>query len=138
MNSEKSQRDKKSIRNTLVVGGLLIAAFVVYYFMYATPRPLEHPTLISAEQSVVLSPQVGLGQQLTSTYCADCHATGPSGESPNPSAPHFRDLHQRYDVALLSEALVEGLYTHPDMPEFEFDPEQAEAIISYIKTLQSE
>lgn len=81
--------------------------------------------------------QIAMGLALVTTYCADCHATGASGDSPLETAPPFRELHNRYDVALLAEALVEGLVTaHPAMPEFEFDPDQAEAIIVYLESLE--
>lgn len=80
---------------------------------------------------------VGDGHALVTMYCADCHATEAVGDSPLPAAPRFRELHLRYDVELLGEALVEGIVTHPQMPEFEFDPEQAEAIIAYLKSLES-
>lgn len=80
---------------------------------------------------------VKAGHDLVATYCSDCHATEATGASPLPAAPLFRDLHQRYDVEFLSEALVEGIVTaHPEMPQFEFDPEQAAAIIAYLKTLE--
>lgn len=80
---------------------------------------------------------VAEGRALTETYCSDCHAIGPDGESPHPQAPPFRTLHERYDVADLAEGLVEGLVSgHPDMPEFEFDPAQAEAIVEYLETLE--
>lgn len=77
------------------------------------------------------------GQALVEMYCTDCHATGTTGESREPAAPPFRELHSRYDVEFLNEALVEGLVTgHEMMPEFEFDPGQAEAIIDYLKSLE--
>ena len=80
---------------------------------------------------------VQTGGALVEMYCSDCHATGPSGASRLPAAPPFRELHRRYDVEHLAEALVEGIVTaHPEMPEFEFDPEQANAIIAYLKTLE--
>ncbi len=62
---------------------------------------------------------------------------GPTGDSPLAQAPHFRDLYLRYDVQDLSEALVEGIVTaHPEMPQFEFDPDQAAAIVAYLETLE--
>lgn len=77
------------------------------------------------------------GHDLVTMYCADCHATETAGQSPLPTAPQFRDLHLRYDVEFLSEALVEGIVTaHPEMPQFEFDPDQAASIIAYLKTLE--
>jgi mono/diheme cytochrome c family protein len=77
-----------------------------------------------------------LGRSLVSTYCSVCHAIERGGDSPHPAAPPFRTLHERYDVDLLNEALVEGLVSgHPDMPEFAFDPYEASSIIAYIKSL---
>ena len=81
--------------------------------------------------------QVEAGRALVTLYCADCHAVAATGESPLAIAPHFRDLHLRYDVEFLSEALVEGIVTaHDEMPEFEFDPDQAAAIVAYLKSLE--
>lgn len=77
------------------------------------------------------------GRALVETHCSRCHATGDAGESPLAAAPKFRDLQFLYDVAFLSEALVEGIATaHPDMPQFQFDPFEAEAIIAYLKSLE--
>ena len=77
------------------------------------------------------------GHALVTMYCADCHATEATGDSPLAIAPRFRDLHLRYDVEFLSEALVEGIVTaHPEMPQFEFDPDQAAAIVAYLKSLE--
>lgn len=80
---------------------------------------------------------VAAGHALVQMYCTDCHATESAGESPLPTAPRLRDLYLRYDVELLGEALVEGIVTaHPEMPQFEFDPVQAQAIILYLKSLE--
>lgn len=77
-----------------------------------------------------------LGRELVETYCGACHNIEATGDSPHEAAPPFRTVHERYDVEWLSEGLVEGLVSgHPDMPEFEFDPIQAEAIVAYIKSL---
>ncbi|MBO0902135.1 c-type cytochrome [Jiella sonneratiae] len=77
------------------------------------------------------------GQQLVEANCSRCHAVARTGDSPNPRAPAFRTLSQRYPVAELEEALVEGISTgHPQMPEFAFDPTEAAAIIAYLKSIQ--
>jgi mono/diheme cytochrome c family protein len=77
-----------------------------------------------------------LGRSLLKVYCAGCHSIEFAGASPHPGAPPFRTLHEKYDVELLSEALVEGLVSgHPDMPEFAFDPQEAAAIVAYLKWL---
>lgn len=91
-------------------------------------------SLVAAQDDAVKQ-----GHELVTMYCTDCHATEMTGESQFATAPRFRDLHLRYDVEFLSEALVEGIVTaHPEMPQFEFDPDQAAAIVAYLKTLDPE
>ena len=121
----------------------LIALFVANPF--ATVEAQTETTTAQSAAPAEPAPPAGgdtaaiiLGGELTTLYCADCHATGRTGESKLPIAPKFRDLHKRYDVELLEEALVEGIVTaHPTMPEFEFDPDQAEAIVRYLKSLEN-
>lgn len=37
----------------------------------------------------------------------------------------------------LEEALAEGIYVgHPDMPVFRFEPDEVEALIDYIQSIQ--
>ncbi len=77
------------------------------------------------------------GATLARTHCARCHAVGRDGASPLGVAPPFRELHTRYPVENLGEALTEGIRTgHPSMPEFRFDPDEAEALIAYLKSLE--
>ena len=81
--------------------------------------------------------QVQQRETLARTNCARCHAIGRLGTSPLQEAPPFRELHTRYPVENLGEALAEGIRTgHPSMPEFRFDPDQAEALIAYLKSLE--
>jgi cytochrome c len=78
-----------------------------------------------------------VGQKLVQANCASCHAVGRVGESPLRIAPPLRDLHKRYAVENLAEALAEGIVAgHPTMPEFRFDPDQVGHIITYLKTLE--
>lgn len=77
------------------------------------------------------------GKRLALTYCAKCHAIDKVSPSPFKPAPPFRDLHKRYPVDTLQEALGEGLVTgHPAMPEFRFDPDQVGDFIAFLKTLE--
>ena len=77
------------------------------------------------------------GEALLSSNCSRCHAISTTGESPNPKAPHFRDLDQRYPIDSLAEALAEGIRTgHPQMPEFVFAPDEVDSIIAYLKSIQ--
>lgn len=109
------------------LGGLLVAAIAAgaaYVAFYRTSDP--RPTAQQAR-----------GHELVEFFCARCHAVETTGASPLPAAPPFRILHERYDVSFLDEALVEGIVTsHPDMPEFTFEPDEADAIIAWLKTLE--
>lgn len=79
-----------------------------------------------------------LGADLVSRNCGMCHATGRTGASALAQAPAFRDLHRRYAIEALSEALAEGILTgHPSMPEFRFTPAEIAAIIDYLQSIQS-
>ena len=81
--------------------------------------------------------KVARGRTLAQANCARCHAVGRLGASPLPEAPPFRELHRRYPVEDLAESLAEGIRTgHPGMPEFRFDPDQVDALIGYLKSLE--
>ena len=81
---------------------------------------------------------VAQGKALVEANCARCHAIGATDTSNHPDAPAFRTLSQRYPVDQLTEALAEGISTgHPDMPEFIASPQQIDAILAYIGSLQS-
>ena len=77
------------------------------------------------------------GRQLARQNCSVCHAIDRASPSPLTLAPPFRDLHRRYAVENLAEALAEGISTgHPTMPEFRFDPDQIDDFITFLKTLE--
>lgn len=77
------------------------------------------------------------GQTLVAQNCASCHAIGRSGESPAPEAPPFRTLSQNYRVNTLEEALAQGISVgHPAMPNFEFSPNDVDAVIAYLESIQ--
>lgn len=93
--------------------------------------------ILSAAPAWAWDRPVRQGETLARTNCARCHAVGRVGESPLRAAPPFRDLHTRYPVEDLAEALTEGIRTgHPSMPEFRFDPDQAQDLIAYLKSLE--
>mgnify|MGYP001184922356 FL=1 len=77
------------------------------------------------------------GKIIAEERCARCHAIGPADESRLPEAPAFRELHQRYPVEHLAEALAEGIEVgHKAMPEFVLDPNEIDALLAYLKTLE--
>jgi len=82
---------------------------------------------------------VSHGKALVETNCARCHAVGKTDKSTHPDAPAFRTLSQHYPITDLEEALAEGISTgHPDMPEWVASPEQIDAIVAYIQSLQKQ
>ena len=61
-----------------------------------------------------------------------------SGDSPNPDAPPFRTLSSKYPVSDLAESLAEGIVSgHPEMPIFVFMPNDVDAIIAYLESIQT-
>jgi len=83
------------------------------------------------------SESVALGRSLAARNCGMCHALDRTGPSPNPQAPPFRALGDRFDVELLGEGLATGILTeHPAMPEFRFEPYEVVAIVRYLRSIQ--
>jgi mono/diheme cytochrome c family protein len=81
--------------------------------------------------------QVQRGKTFVGANCATCHAVGRIGESPLAVAPAFRELHTKYPVEDLGEALAEGITTgHPTMPQFELEPDQITDVLAYLKSLE--
>jgi mono/diheme cytochrome c family protein len=76
------------------------------------------------------------GQEIAQHLCARCHAIGPEGQSPHPSAPPFRTIVAKGHPENLEEALGEGIVVgHADMPQFQFTPRDVGALIAYLKSL---
>lgn len=77
------------------------------------------------------------GRALAERHCRSCHATGAHDESLAPEAPAFRHLSRNYRVDSLEEALAEGISVgHPAMPQFEFAPDDVDALIAYLQSVQ--
>jgi mono/diheme cytochrome c family protein len=77
------------------------------------------------------------GLALARANCERCHSVDRYTPSRLPIAPPFRELHKRYPVESLSEALAEGIVTgHPTMPEFRFEPDQIGDFIAFLKSLE--
>lgn len=77
------------------------------------------------------------GRVLARENCARCHSIDRYTQSPLKIAPPFRDLHRRYPVETLAEALAEGIDTgHPSMPMFRLEPDQISDLLSFLRTLE--
>lgn len=94
--------------------------------------PLLAVAPAAAEESLV-----DKGLVLAVESCARCHAIADERESPHADAPPFRTLSENYPVEALAEALAEGIVSgHPDMPELVFEPDQVDALIAYLESVQ--
>lgn len=81
---------------------------------------------------------VASGLEIAEIHCAACHAVGASDESAQAGAPAFRYLSRRYPLENLEESLAEGIVTgHDGMPEFAFAPEDIDAFLGYLTTIQA-
>ena len=77
------------------------------------------------------------GTHLAQANCSNCHSIDKVSPSPLPIAPPFRELHGRYPVERLEEALGEGIVTgHQNMPEFRLAPDQIGNFIAFLKSLE--
>lgn len=108
----------------------LISGLVLLGAMAAGARAQD------AEDAVVARLERGLA--IAAENCSACHAIGLDDESPTRANENtaFRQLHERYPIAMLEEAAKTGLISgHDEMPEFQFEPEDAEALLAYIDSL---
>ena len=78
------------------------------------------------------------GQRLAQRDCGGCHGVAARDQSPNPDAPPFRLLGQRYDVAGLDAALRGGMLVgHPRMPMIVLDEDEIADLSAYVKSIQA-
>jgi cytochrome c len=93
--------------------------------------------LTMTNAALALTPAEQRGRNFVVTNCSRCHAVDKVSPSPLKIAPPLRDLHRKYPIETLQEALAEGISTgHPTMPEFRLDPDQINDVLSYLKTLE--
>jgi mono/diheme cytochrome c family protein len=77
------------------------------------------------------------GRQLAEKMCAHCHAIGKWQRSPLAGAPPFRQLEPRVDFDELQQRLQDGVISgHPAMPMFIFSPQEARALVIYLRAIR--
>ena len=80
---------------------------------------------------------IGQGEVMAEALCARCHAITREDESAHREALPFREISWKYPVESLAEPLAEGIMVgHPDMPEWQFEPNDIDAILAYIESIQ--
>lgn len=94
-------------------------------------------TLMLPTAALAITPAEQRGKNFVVTNCSRCHAIDKVSPSPLKIAPPFRELHRKYPIETLQEALAEGISTgHPTMPEFRLEPDQINDVLSYLKSLE--
>jgi cytochrome c len=112
------------------IGLLLVASACVGI----ASAPLAQP----ATSNPHFQASIEMGQQIVTQKCQSCHAIGATDVSIDPRAPPLRTLSERYPIDSLAEAFGEGILVgHSNMPEFELEPAQIEALLAYIKSIQA-
>lgn len=101
--------------------------------MAAACQTAEDPPAAPAPEPALLAE----GQAIATGLCAACHAVSVDDESTYPDAPPLRRLSQTYPVRALEEALAEGIMVgHPDMPPFQLEPDDIDALLTYLESIQ--
>ena len=78
------------------------------------------------------------GRAIAEAQCSSCHAVGEYGPSPNLAAPPLRTVLSRYRADVLEEELINGIRVSHPMPDFQFNPQGADALIAYLETIQEQ
>ncbi|WP_324132911.1 c-type cytochrome [Bosea sp. (in: a-proteobacteria)] len=77
---------------------------------------------------------VAIGKQLAQRHCGGCHAIEASGASPNPKAPPFPLIAERYPGDNPAPVLIDGtVVRHPGMPEFNLIEHETDGLVAYIR-----
>ncbi|MEZ5959321.1 MAG: c-type cytochrome [Hyphomonadaceae bacterium] len=115
---------------------LMAAAAVVLASCAAHEEAAPDPAVASV--GAELDALASSGRDIAEAQCAACHAVGEYGASPNPDAPVFRTIFQRYRADVLEQELIEGIRVSHPMPEFQFNPQGTDALIQYLRSIQGE
>lgn len=78
------------------------------------------------------------GRAIAQHECGACHGLDYATRSPRKDAPPFRSIGRRYRFPVLQEELIEGVKLgHPDMPRFQLPPQGVDALIAYLRDIQT-
>ncbi len=90
-------------------------------------------TVTAEEKRTLADDSFARGQSLVEQNCSGCHSIGITGQSPNPIAPPFRQLSERFPIDALQETFITTIDTgHPGMPVFQASQQQIDDILEYI------
>jgi mono/diheme cytochrome c family protein len=116
----------------------LLVSTVMGLFLAASAAPDHAPAPTAGDEADASALLVADGREIAQTQCAACHALEGGGASPLPEAPAFTGVLSRYRADVLEEELIAGIQVAHPMPDFQFNPQGAEALIAYLRSIQEE
>jgi mono/diheme cytochrome c family protein len=126
-------------RTGLALGlAMLVTAFVACACAAPPPESSAPDTAEETGPARINMDLAADGRSIAEAECAGCHAVGEIGESPDPAAPVFREVLSRYRADVLEEELIAGVQVAHPMPDFHFNPQAADALIAYLRVIQSD
>jgi mono/diheme cytochrome c family protein len=112
-----------------IPGLLLVSVFLAGCAVGPAPPALPGESLDPA--------LVSTGRDVALLRCSQCHALDGISHSPNPSAPPMAKLLERYNADMLASDLIDGIRVgHDEMPEFDLQVIEADALVAYLKSLR--
>ena len=98
---------------------------------------LLYLSLATGGTALAQDEEIERGQALTTKLCAECHAVGRTGVSPDTGAPTFRSIDDHTDLDAFMVRLRTGQQsTHPDRPAFHFSRDDGDAVVTYLRSIQ--
>ena len=77
------------------------------------------------------------GELVFEENCVACHATERNGDSPRADAPPLRTVLTDFNPEALAEDFREHIHVgHADMPDFNFNVKETEAVLAYLRSIQ--
>ena len=104
------------------------------FLAVALATPVANAVADDAQDSQT-SAAIQKGKAIAAAHCAACHAIGKDDAPPvrTNQDTSFRDLHRRFPIAMLQDALEIGtIEGHDEMPAFDFSRKEMTALLSYI------
>jgi cytochrome c len=121
----------------MTIRHLLLAALSASTLLGCADDPGDGSLSTTAQPAAPDPAVIEDGRAMAEANCARCHAVGREGVSPNRSAPAFRTVLARYDRDILVRELIDGMsVAHAPMPQFQFDPRGADALVAYLDSIQ--
>lgn len=95
----------------------------------AVPMPADAQRPENAESA-------RLGRRVAQRLCSRCHLTAREGVGPNPRAPSFPTIAERYSDANPASVLIDGtVVRHRGMPEFQLQENETDGLVAYLRRI---